>query len=647
MTNNQSQQEQIIHDLIKDGIFTKNHLVKLQREKCRKFGGAFFRNIDLLKTYHKLVKSKKAKGKSEIENLLTIKQIRSLSGIVVVSVLTKPYPCPGKCLYCPTQKNVPKSYLSNEPAVMRAIALNYDPYIQTKMRLKALEEEGHPTDKINIRIIGGTWSYYPKKYREWFIKRVFEACNQDNKLSLKHENIKSFKQYFERGMSPEIAKYSTISELGSQKWIANATERPTAASVECTPFGNERAKLLESSQHQNETAKHRIVEISIETRQDFIDENEIKHLRKLGVTKVELGVQSIYDDILKKNLRGHLVQETIRATKMLKDAGFKVSYQMMLNLYGANIKSDKKMFKELFRNSNFRPDHLKIYPLALVKESKLYDFYKKKKFSPYTKAQLIDALKYIKKQIPYYCRIERIIRDIPSESIVEGGTKFSNMRQILQKELIEEGTPCKCIRCREVRDNLETKKLRNRETKRQFLERRMLLNEVPVESVYRVCRVFSSEANRKLTNRMAREAENEAISERNNIYLFIQKYSASGGIEYFLSLENKDRTKLYSLLRLRIPSQILEHKKHFLSVLNGAAIIREIHTYGKQVEISRQDNIASQHKGLGKILIQEAENIVRKGGLKKIAVISGVGVRGYFRKLGYQLENDYMTKILD
>ena len=551
--NQTNLKEKIIFTLLEDGIFTKKHLFDLQRKICQKEGCNFFRTIDLLKTYHNLAKSGKlpldftrnAQAENDIKKLLTMKHVRSQSGIVVVSVLTKPYPCPGKCIYCPTEKNVPKSYLSNEPAVMRAIALNYDPYIQTSMRLKSLEEEGHPTDKINIRVIGGTWSAHPKKYKEWFIREIFRACNGYEKTE-EQKNRETEKQEFERGMSP-------------------------------------RAELIKF-QHQNETAKHRIVEISIETRQDFINIEEIQELRKYGVTKVELGVQSIYDNVLKKNLRGHNKDETIRATKLLKDAGFKVSYQMMLNLFGSSIKRDQEMFEKLFSDPDFKPDHIKIYPLALVKKSKLYNFYKKNQFNPYTKNQLIKLLISIKKYIPYYCRVERVIRDIPSESIVEGGTKFSNMRQMLQKKKIF----CKCIRCRESKDHNCTDE---------------------------------------------------------KMFLFVNFYDASDGKEYFISFENKNQTKLFSMLRLRIPSQT-KYKKHFLKTLESSAIIREIHTYGQQIEISKSNQNAPQHKGLGKMLIAEAEKIAKNLGAKKVAVIAGVGTREYFKHLGYKLKNSYMIKTL-
>lgn len=475
-------------------------------------------NVELLKAYHELVKNKSISRSSKIENLLRTRPIRSLSGIVNVSVLTKPYPCPGKCIYCPNQKGVPKSYLSSEPAVMRAILNKYDPYQQVKMRLQALENTGHPTDKIELRVIGGTWSFYPKKYQTWFIKRCFDACNKG------------------------------------------------------------RATSIGTSYVQNERAKHRIVGLSIETRPDFITGKEIKRLRELGVTRVELGVQSIYDDVLKLNRRGHGVNATIRATKLLKDAGFKVCYQMMPNLPGSNPSRDLKMFKELFSNPDFKPDLLKIYPTALLKEAPLYKWWKEGKYKPYTDSQLINLVKSIKKIIPYYVRIQRITRDIPSQSILAGPAKISNLRQLIKGQV-----KCKCIRCREVKENYNPKK---------------------------------------------------------KLYLFRQNYKASGGKEIFLTFEDKNREKLYSLLRLRLCDE---------NCSRHTAVIRDLHTYGQQLPINRfpKSIISPQHKGLGKKLIKEAEKITKKEfNLGELAVISGIGVRPYYRNLGYKLKNTYMVKNL-
>jgi len=474
------------------------------------------------------LKKQNLKPSEKIENLLRTRPIRSLSGIVNVSVLTKPYPCPGKCLYCPIEKGIPKSYLSGEPAVERAKRLNYDPYLQVKSRIEMLKAEGHPTDKIEMRIIGGTWSFYPKRYQNWFIKKCFDSCNEKE------------------------------------------------------------GKDLAKTQKLNEKVKHRIIGLSIETRPDFIDEKEIKNLRKLGITKVELGVQTLDDKILKLNLRGHLVKEVVLATKILKNSGFKVSYQMMLNLPGSSPKKDIKIFRELFSAPNFKPDLLKIYPCALVKEAPLYKWYLKGKYKPYSQKTLINILKEIKKEIPHWVRIERITRDIPAPKIISGPTKISNLRQIIKKELEKEGKKCRCIRCREIKASYNPKE---------------------------------------------------------KVYLFREDYNASEGKEIFLSFEDKKRERLYSLLKLRVTEN---SSLPIFPVLKDSAIIREVHTYGQQIPVSGQYKISPQHKGLGKKLIKEAEKITkREFGLNKIAVISGVGVRDYWRKLDYKLKETYMIKELN
>lgn len=523
-------EELIVQELIKNRTKTPADLAMIKRKMAKRYKISCPSNINLLKAYHEMVRNKRTKLSKNLENLLRTRPIRSLSGIVNVSVLTKPYPCPGKCIYCPIEKGIPKSYLSGEPAVERAKRLNYNPYLQVQKRIEMLENEGHPTDKIELRIVGGTWSFYPKKYQTWFVKRCFDACNQ--KIS----------------------------------------------------------KNPEEAHKLNEKAKHRIVGLSIETRPDFITLPEIKWLRKLGVTMVELGVQSIYDDVLKLNLRGHGIKETILATKFLKDAGFKVCYQMMPNLPGSDLEMDEKMFEELFSNPNFQPDLLKIYPTALLKEAPLYQWWKTGKYKPYTNSQLINLIKSIKKKIPCYVRIQRITRDIPSQRIVAGPAKISNLRQIIARESRNEGWQCKCIRCREVGKNYNPKE---------------------------------------------------------KLYLFREDYDASGGKEIFLSFADKNKKKLYSLLRLRISSQILNREKHFIPALQGTAIIREVHTYGQQLSLGDKASpiVSPQHKGLGKKLIKAAEKIARKDfGLNKIAVISGVGTRDYFRKLEYRLKDEYMIK---
>ncbi len=501
--------------MVKDNPSNNKELLASKRRICKKHGIDTPSNLLLLKYYHKYYSVKRNK---QLQEVLKTRPVRSLSGIVNVSVLTKPWPCPGKCIFCPTEKGMPKSYLSKEPAAQRAKMLKFDPFVQVQKRIEALEKEGHPTQKVELRIIGGTWSVYQKQYKKNFIIRCFQACN------------------------------------------------------------NSKIKDLKKLQKQNEKAKYRIVGMSIETRPDFITEKELKELREYGVTRVELGVQSVYDDILKFVKRGNTREDIINATKLLKDFGFKVSYQMMPNLPVSTPKRDLEMFDEVFNNPAFKPDYLKIYPLAILEGTPLYTLYKKKKFKPYTKRQLIDLITKIKIRVPYYIRIQRITRDIPSDYIPAGGAKISNLRQYIQQEMKEKGLRCKCIRCRELKNNYDPKE---------------------------------------------------------KIYLFRYNYIASDGQEIFLSYENKDRTKLFSLLRLRIPFK------------TNSGMIRELHTYGQQIKLQTKDKSGIQHKGLGKKLIKKAESIIiKETNLKSLSVISGVGVRDYYRKLGYKLKDTYMQKRL-
>ncbi len=529
-------EEKIIFELHKKPNKNRVFLDFLKRKSAKENQAKMISNSDLLKAYHNLVFLERITPSPEMENFLRIRKIRSLSGIIIVSVLTKPYACPGKCLYCPSQRKVPKSYLKEEPAVARAIALKYSPYGQVTARLKALKETGHPTDKIDLRIIGGTWSYYPKKYQTWFIKECFRACN--NFSAKKKKNDK---------------------------------------------------KILKREQIKNERAKNRIIGITVETRPDFIDEKELINLRNLGVTRVELGIQSIYEDVLEKNNRGHGLKQIITATRLLKDAGFKICYQMMPNLHGSSAKKDIKMFKTLFSNQDFMPDYLKIYPCAVLKEAPLYELWKKKKYYPYNYDELLNLLKEIKKIVPWWCRIQRIVRDIPAQYIPEGGVRISNLRQILKKNQKEEGWRCKCIRCREVGADY-----------------------IPKEKMS----------------------------------LFKEVFTASLGKEFFLSFENKKRTKIFSLIRVRIPSQYYLKEKHFVSILDDSLLVREIHTYGQMIPFAKRGQ-APQHQGLGKKLMKIAEEIARKqAGIKKVAVIAGVGTRDYYRKLGYALKESYMIKTI-
>lgn len=527
MTTDKSYENQIIKKLIQEKVKNTEEFFAIQRKLSKEYKKPFPSNIKLLKAYRDLVNAGKIKAGSTLENLLKTRKVRTLSGIASITVLTKPYPCPGKCLYCPDELDMPKSYLANEPACMRAVLTKFDPYKQVEARLNSLAMTGHATDKIELIVLGGTWSAYPKNYQTWFIKRCFDACNAL------------------RGRTPK-------------------------------------SKGLKEAQKTNERTKHRIIGLTLETRPDYVTAKELKRMRWLGCTRVELGVQSIYDDVLKYNKRGHDVDAIIDATKLLKDAGLKVTYHMMLNLPESTLKKDEKMFEELFSNNNFQPDQLKIYPCAVLKTSPLYKLWKQGKYKPYSEKQLTDLLIRIKKKIPPYVRIIRIIRDIPSQSII-AGSKTSNLRQIIFDKV---GRICKCIRCREPR-GLESR-IQNLEFRRQ-------------------------------------------------------DYDASGNKEVFLSFEDVKNDKLLAFLRLRIADNWT------LSVLKNSALIRELHTYGKVAPLNPKSYTLNpkfiQHKGLGKKLMAEAEKIAKKEfGFSKMAVISGIGVREYYRKLGYRLKKEYMIK---
>lgn len=519
---------QLVLDALASGIKTADELHRLKMQYAEHFGVSPPPNHELVNAYRALVKVGKITEDREFARLIRKRGIRTLSGVSPVAVLTKPMGCPGRCVFCPTEENVPKSYLSNEPAVMRAIINDYDPYKQVSRRIETLHENGHPTDKIELIVMGGTWSAHPQAYQVSYIRQCLNAMNGTRSRSFK-----------------------------------------------------EAVRL-------NETAQHRCVALVLETRQDWIDEKEVQRMRFLGATRVEIGAQTIYDDVFDLVKRGHHTDATIRATQLLKDAGLKVSYHMMPNLPGATVARDIEMFRELFANPDYKPDMIKVYPCMVVPFSELKLWYEQGRHRPYTDEELLEIIFSIKKFFPRYLRVTRLIRDIPATSII-GGSKVSNLRQVALEMMKKQGLSCECIRCREIRG--------------------------------------------------------QAIDPK-NIELREMSYEASGGQEFFVSYDDAKTDKLCALLRLRFSSYSLTGKKHFIKELEGAALLREIHTYGAQVPISEKDELASQHMGFGKKLVAKAEEIARKNGYKKMAVTSGIGIREYYRKLGYELEGTYMVKRL-
>ncbi|NDJ35832.1 MAG: tRNA uridine(34) 5-carboxymethylaminomethyl modification radical SAM/GNAT enzyme Elp3 [Chloroflexi bacterium] len=344
----------------------------------------------LRRAYLRLVDAGALPHNPVVLSRLRTRPVRTASGIVPISVMVEPAPCPGKCIFCPTDTRMPKSYLSNEPAGQRALTLQFDPYAQTRQRIMALQAIGHTVDKVELIVLGGTWSSYPRDYQTWFVRRMFDALNDSESAS------------------------------------------------------------LEEAHMRNETARHRSTGLVIETRPDCITVEEIRHLRRLGVTRVQIGLQSTDDGILSLNKRGHTVEEVRRAVRMLRGAGFKITLHWMPNLFGATPESDRADFARLWSDPGLRPDELKIYPTGLLRGTELYALYEKGHYQPYSEEALTRLLADCLAQVPEYCRVNRVMRDIPAPEIVEG-TRTSNLRQIVEQRLNEQGRPSRDIRSREVR----------------------------------------------------------------------------------------------------------------------------------------------------------------------------------------------------
>jgi elongator complex protein 3 len=482
----------------------------------------------LLRGYRQLCAQEGQSPASEIVRRLQVKPTRTISGVAPVAVLTEPFPCPGECVFCPDVERMPKSYLPDEPGAMRAAAHDFDPYDQTASRIAALNEIGHSVDKVELLILGGTWSAYPETYQEWFVRRCLDAMNE--------------------------------SEAGS----------------------------LEEAQRINESAQHRNVGLSMETRPDLITPEEVRRLRWLGATKVQLGIQSLDDDILALNRRGHTVAETRRAMRLLRLAGFKIVVHWMPNLLGATPESDLDDFRRLWSDPALRPDELKIYPTALLPDTELYEYWQRGEYRPYDEETLVNLLSHCKTLIPPYCRVNRFMRDIPAPNIV-AGVKKSNLRQIVQRRMKQEGLTCRCIRCREVRgEAIEADDLR--------LERL--------------------------------DYETDATRE-----CFLQYVTPAGAAALPFTLEGK----LAGFLRLSLPQAASP-----IAELSGCAVIRELHVYGPALRLGLKDDTVPQHAGLGTRLLDEARRIARQEGFDRLAVIAAIGTRPYYQERGFAPGGLYM-----
>lgn len=562
--------EELLKELNNKNKISDKSFRKLQSKypKRKKY---MFSKSEILLEYRRLLDARKIKRAIELERFLKMKPTRTISGVAPVTVLTKPYKCPGECIFCPAERGQPKSYLSSEPGAMRAKMFKFDPYVQTQVRIQALKNIGHNTEKVELIILGGTWNAYPKKYQLWFITRCFEALNDLSELDTKVQT--GFKP---GGLNQRFEP--TVDDLNV---IVKSTKDNQLDHLNQLDLETLKSRLL-NEQTRNEAAKHRCIGLVTETRPDFISENEVKWFRFLGVTKVQLGVQSLDNEILKLNKRGHFVADTGQAIKLLRLGGFKLHLHWMVNLCGSDPRRDFDDFKRLFDDDSIRPDELKIYPCLLLKGTPLYELYKNGKYKPYTRKQLLELLIKCKQVIPKYCRVSRLFRDIPSFEI-EAGVKETNFREVVKEEMQKRGLKCNCIRCREIK--------------------------------------------------------NEKLKIR-NLKLEIETYKTNVTNEYFLSYVTRDG-KIAGFLRLSLPIC-----RNFIHEIPNCAMIREVHVYGVTQSLKLKSQNLTQHRGIGTKLIQKAEKMAKEAGFMKIAVISAVGTREYYKKRGYVLGELYMAKRL-
>ncbi len=504
-----------------------------------KDGKGFYSKADLIAGYRHLA----AEGDLELDPLvmqrIRMKPMRTHSGVAPVTVLTAPAGCPGECIFCPDDARMPKSYIYDEPGCQRAERDGFDPYAQTLGRIRAFESIGHSADKVELLVLGGTWSAYSRDYRQWFVRRCLDAMNAAG--------------------DPAYTDAATVNQ----------------------------------AQHINAGAQHRNVGLVVETRPDWVTPDEIRHLRSLGVTKVQIGVQSLDDDVLALNKRGHDVDAVRRALGLLRTAGFKLQLHWMPNLLGATPQTDRADFARFFADPAIRPDEMKIYPCSLIAGTELHERYLAGEYRPYTIEELVELLVAVKPDIPPYTRINRLFRDIPAHHI-EAGVTVSNLREVVHAELAQRGLSCGCIRCREVR--------RSR---------------VSADAVE--LRDFAYDTD------LTREH-------------FLHFVTTDSGEEAGL---------IAGFLRLSLPHTVDAGSRAFLDEIAGSAMVREVHVYGPALSLGGESDAEpdgeTQHRGLGSRLLDAARQISRDAGFHRISVIASTGTREYYAARGFEQGELYMS----
>ncbi len=501
------------------------------------------------------------------KDALQTKPIRTSSGVAVVAIMTAPYACShGKCIFCPggpgsVYGDVPQSYTGQEPATMRGIRNKYSAYLQVMNRLEQYTVLGHNQDKVELIIMGGTFPSMPKVYQETFVQDALQAMNDFSALFFTKDGefrFETFKEFFE-----------LPGEVGNPERIKHVQDKL---------MQYKKKTSLEQAQKENETAQVRCIGMTIETKPDWGFVEHGKEMLTLGCTRIEVGIQTLYDEILKKVNRGHTLADTIKCLQELKDLGFKLNVHIMPGLPGVSEEQDKAALHQLFDDPHYRPDMLKIYPCMVAPGTPLYQQYKKGLFTPMTTIKAAEMLAAWKPHIPSYCRVQRIQRDVPTKQWVDG-VGITNLRQHIHQQYKPH---CRCIRCREPRGKTVDPK---------------------------------------------------------NVEIMITAYESSGGKEFFISAEDTTQDLIIGFCRLRFPGAIITEE-----VTKTSAFIRELHVFGLAQRIGHESNTI-QHHGYGKQLLKKAEEIAVAHGKDKMIIISGIGVRQYYKeKMQYHREGPYMVK---
>lgn len=588
----------ILREVVREPNLTPRRLIQILKQHPRDGQGLFNKN-DLIHAYRTLAGTNGLPPfDPEVLARLRMKPVRTLSGVTPVTVLTKPYPCPGECVFCPNDVRMPKSYLAREPGAQRAEQNQFDPYLQVFSRLTTLYETGHPLDKIELIILGGTWSFYPENYQMWFVKRLFDALHDFgagiDRTGEVRALLRTASQLHPEQATTVVLKGAALDrsynqvvrqiyrqEMLRSRELAQAVargERPRTVVDEMATW----AELAEV-QRQNETAPCRCVGLVIETRPDYLTLDEVIRIRRLGVTKVQIGVQSLDDDVLRMNRRGHTVAMTREAFRLLRLAGFKIHAHWMPNLYGSSPEADIADYQRLFDDPDIRPDELKIYPCSLIESAELMQIYQRGEWQPYSEEVLLNVLTACFMRTPEYCRLTRVVRDIPSTDIVAGEMR-PNFRQEVERALWQRGLRSPDIRGREIRGE-----------------------------------VVSPDA----------------------LHLDELWYDTGVSREVFLQYITEDR-RIAAFLRLSLPQAA-----PILPELENAAMIREVHVYGQAVSLGKTVPGKAQHSGLGTRLIERAAELARGQGFARLAVISAVGTRAYYRARGFRDGELYQFRPLD